>query len=87
MPVTLVLQVVGGAVLGFAFLWLFVLVGTRLSDRRADRVLSTFRARMEINAIRRQTVRQLFDVANGRDGFAGSPRPRGRFLDRGEDES
>jgi hypothetical protein len=85
-PVTLVLQVAGGAVLGFAFLWLFVLVGTRLSDRRADQALSTFRARMEINAIRRQTIRQLFDISSGRDGFTGPPRPRGRFLGRGEDE-
>jgi hypothetical protein len=84
---TLVLQVVGGAVLGFALLWLFVVVGTRLSERRADRALSAFQARMEINAIRRRTVHQLFDIANGRDGFVRRSRFRGRFLDQGEDES
>lgn len=87
MPLSLVLQVVGGAMLGFAFLWLFVVVGTRLSERRADRAFGAFQAKMEINAIRRQTIRQLFDIANARDGFVRPSRFRGRFLDSGEDES
>ncbi|WP_217921918.1 hypothetical protein [Miltoncostaea oceani] len=86
MSLTLVLQVAAGLVLGGAFLWLFVLVGTRLSERRRDRGISTHQARMEINAIRRRTVRQLFDIANGRDGFVPPRRSRGRFLDEGEKE-
>lgn len=86
MPLTLVLQVVGGAALGFAFLWLFVLVCTRLNDRRTERAVSALRAQMEINAIRRRTVRRLFDVANGRDDLVRPMRNRRHFLDRGEDE-
>lgn len=86
MSLTLALQVVGGAALSFAFIWLFVLVCTWLQERHAERAISTLQARMEINAIRRRTVRQLFDIANGRDDLVRPMRDRRHFLDPGEDE-
>lgn len=86
MSVSLLLQVVVGALVGFGVLWLFVVVCTRLDDRWNQSAVSSLRARVELNAIHRRTVRQLFDIANGRDHRTLPVRVRGRFLDRGQDE-
>jgi hypothetical protein len=67
---TLVLEVAAGLVLGGAFIWLFVHVGTRLSDRRRQAVISTTLARREIRDIQRRTLRQLMDIAERRDRAA-----------------
>ncbi len=83
---SLALQVVVGAALGFVFIWALTVVGTRITERRRDAAISARQARVEINAIRRQTIRQLFDISNGRGGSGPPVRFRGRFLDQGDDE-
>jgi len=65
--VTLLLQVLVGALLGFAFIWALTVVGTRITKRRTDAALSALRARIEINAIRRETVRRLLRTSRQLD--------------------
>lgn len=56
-----------GALLGLAFIWALTVVGTRFSERRRNAALSARQALIEINAIRRATLRQLLRTSGQLD--------------------